>query len=83
MDGVGSANFGDQQQQVRQSSIQNSAVSYRASMFSVTLTRRVDRSFGFSIRGGSEYDLPFFIKKIADEGPAAESEMKVQNCKKK
>jgi len=33
--------------------------------------RRGSRGFGFSIRGGKEFDgMPLYVLKIADEGPA-------------
>lgn len=40
-------------------------------LFHLIELRRGSRGFGFSIRGGKEFDgMPLYILKIADDGPA-------------
>ena len=31
------------------------------------------KGFGFGIRGGREYNMPLYVLRVAEDGPAAES----------
>ena len=35
--------------------------------------QRHQRGFGFGIRGGREYNMPLYVLRVAENGPAAES----------
>ena len=45
------------------------------------MLQRSRDGFGFGIRGGREYNMPLYVLRVAEEGPAAESgQIEVRVC---